>query len=317
MEDLEILHFKNFSWGLLRNDLGGFFDVHDHGGGFLSESSRFDDHLLVILELLDPGLDIGGGIVQGSPVDSGMGAEHPISQLGHQFLKGIVMVTEQAGQVPVKAALMAGRMDRFMEQGGVVCFHGFEIFFVGHLDFVQGGRVASPIPAVGNFRHGLVALEDFLTLLNRHEIQPFLNRGLNPLTLIQIENSVVFEERDGFGFVLVVELVEALDLHGVPENDSRSLFALLDRSALGHRLLVGEPIAAFELGHSKDDQVDSLIRGLGDEIAGKAGSPGLAPRDLAFFEGGQNLVGNHCGNVKLFHFVLLNYKVVIKKVFGK
>ena len=101
------------------------FSSLDVVGGLLGLGRGQDHQPLIVFELLEPALDIGGRVVDCSVFDPCDPAEHGRGHLGDKLLLGVVGGPEGShlGQSrSIEPTGMSGGVGQFVEEGTVVLF---------------------------------------------------------------------------------------------------------------------------------------------------------------------------------------------------
>lgn len=193
--------------------------------------------MLVVLQNLDPRLDIGG--VLKLSLHPEMRAEIRRTDFRDQFLDRVSFLAETLPEHTLTPLVAARPVRKFVEDRGVVSAHVFELALLGHHDGVQAGTVAGTVATVSDFRTGITD-ETLDGLILAHDGRN-LFRGSEilgkPVTLRHVENRVGAAKRDR----LLLSRNLVVLFQELPENDLGALLALADHSAIVPALIEREP----------------------------------------------------------------------------
>jgi hypothetical protein len=274
--------------------------------GTLRVSRGREDGALVVLQDGQPVADIGGVVSPIFELEPKVSAQEGGAQLGHEFFAGIAVVTEAlAPEIAVEAGRMAGPVGRLMGERRVVGLRVAERFERWHLDVIQRGAVVGAVAAMpdvgaGRGEEGLGPGDPLVGIAaGVSQCMVVLGQALN---LLDIEDRVGFQERDGpFGLV-TGRLVGFGTAHRVGVDHGRALLALADVAAPFDGLLERHPDRRRVVrGHCRCPERQDVDAGIGLAVVAQGpgdmprrvgGVPGLGPGFHALLKGFDDLVGD-------------------------
>ena len=138
---------------LQHGDVGGVFlclfrkrGAEDGIHGFLCVGGGMNDEAVILFQLGNPVLDVGGGVAVGVLVGNARdGAEKGRAHLGYQFLFAVKLISEVVAKGAIQAAFVAGAVDQFVKQGAVVVRRIHEAGTGGHVDGIGAWPVVSAV----------------------------------------------------------------------------------------------------------------------------------------------------------------------------
>ncbi len=248
--------------------------------------------------------DVGGVIVAGFKGESEVSGQEGAAHLGDQLFAGVAGIAEGlASEVAVEALGVTRPVRGLMGERRVVAFGIAKALEGRHLDVIGADGVVRHVAAVtdvcaGGGKEGVGGLDPLHGIKGR--FGQFVELCGQTLHLLDIEDGVAFQERDGAFFVCAGFGVGLGARDGIRVDDQLALLALADmRSHLGG-LLVGHPdrraVSAIHRGGPEHQDVDAVV-GLAvmpqracDAPGGVLSVPRLHPGPHALFEVGDDPV---------------------------
>ena len=279
--------------------------VEDKVNGVLGLGRRGEDGLAVILEDLQPVVDVFR-MAHVIERDAGLCAQEGGADLGHQFLEGIAEITEAGAEHPVQSGRVPGPVADLVKAGGVVEVAVLERGPVRQEHQVRCGQVTGLVAAMLQLRQGQHPLRPFVAcspavpLLRVHRWQ------VQPLALLHVEHRVAAGKGDLLPFLIGiaggVRLCLAIPVPGgqeLPENDGRALLALAHTAAQLLGIAEGEPtrvdMTSRQRHQVEQEHVHPPVRPVGERIAKRPvvnRAPRLGPGIDAVLQGGDDLAGD-------------------------
>ena len=192
------------------------------------------------------------------------------TEFGDEFFGGVGVIAESLPELSVESCPVAGPVDQFVEDGGVVVLGVAVLVDAGDLDAVDERSVFGAVPAVVD--EGSGGGDGCLGSLDRIR----LLTGIGGRWLVAVDLGDVEDREDpgdevgplrgvGFGVVGVVGLGDPLDASG-------AAFASLDLGAELLLLFVGGPrVVAVVLGQCFNGENDDVAAGVGSAGGGVDG----------------------------------------------